>query len=142
MNRISTGIIGFFLISLTSQITLAQGIGEYGRVLGGAKQGRAGVGPKTPQVGTQKGKGVFHGVGELKGRPFPTQLVVVAKAAALYPRQDDETEQIEKLVQGEILVPMAQSTTASNEWYMVKTRLGTIGWIKASDVKEPPSKQP
>ena len=142
MNRIDTVIIGFSLILFTSQITLAQGIGEYGRVLGGAKQGRGRVSPKTPEVGTQKGRSVFHGVGELRGRPFPTQLIVAAKAAGLYPRQDDETEQIEKLSQGEILVPMGQSTSAGIEWYLVKTRIGTIGWIKSSDVKEPPSKKP
>ncbi len=140
MNRILAVVIGFFFIAFTSEITLAQAIGEYGRVLGGAKQGGGGPRPKAPRGDAQKGKGVFQGVGEIKGRPFPTQLIVAAKAAPLYIRQDDETEEIEKLSQGETLVPMVQSTTSGIEWYMVKTRLGNVGWIKASDVKEPATK--
>lgn len=121
---------------------IAQGIGEYGRVLGGATQGSRGVSPKTSGIGVQKGKGVFHGVGDVGGRALTTRLVVAAKVAPLYPRQDDETDQIENLSQGDLLSPVMQSTVGGTEWYMVKTQKGIVGWVKSTDVKEQEAKKP
>jgi hypothetical protein len=62
-------------------------------------------------------------------------LVVAVNDAGLYPRQDDESQKLEQLSQGEILTPMMQNA-GGNEWYMVKTSKGTIGWMKSSDVRE------
>ena len=62
-------------------------------------------------------------------------MIVASKKAALYPRQDDETEKIAELVQGDALIPMAQSN-GGNDWYMVKTQKGMIGWIRSSDVSK------
>ena len=143
MNRNTAVIFSLFLIFLSPQITRAQGIGEYGRVVGGATQGSRGVSPRTSGVGAPKGKGIVQGVGGLdSGSPLPTQLVVSAKAAPLYPRQDDETDQIERLSHGELLVPMMHSSGAGTDWYMVKTKNGTVGWIKSTDVKKPEANKP
>jgi hypothetical protein len=67
-------------------------------------------------------------------------LVVASRQAVLYPRQDDEAEKIADLSQGDTLVPMGQSNSG-NEWYMVKTQKGLIGWVKSSDVREETGKK-
>jgi hypothetical protein len=61
--------------------------------------------------------------------------VVAVEAAGLYPRQDDESEKLAQLQQGEMLVPMVMSS-GGNDWFMVKTQKGVVGWVKAADVKE------
>ena len=63
------------------------------------------------------------------------RLIVAAKQALLFPRQDDEAEKITSLAQGEVLVTLLQAT-GGNDWYMVKTQKGLIGWVKSSDVRE------
>ena len=73
-------------------------------------------------------------------RPVPSRLVVASRQAVLYPRQDDEAEKIADLSQGDTLVPMGQSNSG-NEWYMVKTQKGLIGWVKSSDVREETGKK-
>jgi hypothetical protein len=66
---------------------------------------------------------------------MPTRLVVASKVAGLYPRQDDEAEKLDQLQEGEALVPMVQSS-GGNDWFMVKTQKGVVGWIKSVDVRE------
>ena len=61
-------------------------------------------------------------------------LTVGESGASLYARQDSESEVIAKLASGEALVPLAQGTERES-WYMVRTQQGTIGWVKASEVK-------
>jgi hypothetical protein len=61
--------------------------------------------------------------------------VVTVEAAGLYPRQDEEAEKLALLSQGEMLVPMVKSS-GGNDWFMVKTQKGVIGWVKATEVKE------
>ena len=142
MNGIVSGLFGLALILLASDVSFAQGIGEYGRVVGGVSQGSRGVGPRTSGVGVQKGKGVVQGVGGVEnGIALPGHLVVSAKAAPLYPRQDEETDQIDKLSHGELLVPMMHSTGAVTDWYLVKTQKGIVGWIKSTDVQKPEAKK-
>jgi hypothetical protein len=129
--------LGLGLLFLAPQIVLAQAFGEYGRTVGGVTQRQGSGGPKAPggRAQTGKGKGVFQGVGDVGGRPVPSQLVVTSKEAALYPRQDDESEKLDRLAQGETLVPMVQSN-GGNGWYMVKTQRGLVGWVKSADVRE------
>ena len=62
-------------------------------------------------------------------------VLVATKDAGLYSRQDDESEKLFLLAQGETLTPMIQSAGGS-EWYMVKTKKGLVGWIKSKDVRE------
>lgn len=112
----------------------AQAFGEYGRTLGGVPHGQGITGSRAPGGVTQGGTG-SGGVGDVGGRALPTRLVVATKDAGLYPRQDDESERLGQLAQGEAVTPMVQSAGGS-EWYMVKTQKGLVGWVKATDVRE------
>ena len=51
----------------------------------------------------------------------------------LYARQDLESEPIGRLEKNEILFPMAESV-GQEIWYMVRTKQGLIGWVRATDV--------
>jgi hypothetical protein len=51
------------------------------------------------------------------------------------PRQDDEAQKIEQLSQGDSLSPFVQNN-GGNDWYMVKTQKGLMGWVKSTDVRE------
>jgi len=114
----------------------AQAFGEYGRAVGGLPQG---VGPRAPGSAPQAGSGTGE-IGNLGGKALPIRLVVASKEASLYPKQDDESEKLGELAQGESLVPMVQSS-GGNDWYMVKTQKGLIGWVKSVDVKEEKAKK-
>ena len=115
------------------QAVFAQAFGEYGRILGGMPQGQGMTGPRT-SGGTPGGSG-SGAVGEVKAKGMPTRLVVASKVAGLYPRQDDEAEKLDQLQEGDGLVPMVQSS-GGNDWFMVKTQKGVVGWIKSVDVRE------
>jgi hypothetical protein len=115
------------------QAIFAQAFGEYGRMLGGMPHGGV-TGPRVPGGVTEGGTNGGT-IGEIGARGLPTRLVVASKTTGLYPRQDDESEKIAQLSQGEALVPMVQSA-GGNDWFMVKTAKGVIGWVKSIDVKE------
>lgn len=51
----------------------------------------------------------------------------------LYARQDLESEPLGRLEKGEALFPMAESV-AEEVWYMVRTKQGQVGWVRAIDV--------
>ncbi len=118
---------------------MAQAFGEYGRTLGGVTQ-QGGISQSAPGGLSQGGRGKSEGVGDIGGHGVPSRLIVASKQAVLFPRQDDEAEKITSLAQGEILVPMLQAV-GGNDWYMVKTQKGLIGWVKSSDVREQPVKK-
>ncbi|MGE5304701.1 MAG: hypothetical protein ACM3TN_15435 [Alphaproteobacteria bacterium] len=126
--------LGYLVILLVPHLVMAQGFGEYGRSLGGAAQRQGGVNSGTPGGSPRGGKSISDGVGVPGGHPVPSRLVVASKEAALYPRQDDEAEKIASLAQGDVLFPLVQSV-GGNDWYMVKTTKGLIGWVKSSDVR-------
>jgi hypothetical protein len=127
---------GFLLTFLIPTAVIAQAFGEYGRSLGGVTQ-QGGISQSAPGGLSQGGGGRSEGVGNIGGRGVPSRLIVAAKQAVLFPRQDDEAEKITSLAQGEILVPLLQAA-GGNDWYMVKTQKGLIGWVKSSDVREQP----
>ena len=116
----------------------AQAFGEYGRTLGGIPHGGI-TAPRAPG-GINQSSGSNGGVGDIGGRGLPSRLIVAAKAAGLYPRQDDEAEKMDQLAQGDILVPMVQSS-GGNDWFMVKTQKGIIGWVKAVEVRAETAKK-
>jgi hypothetical protein len=66
-------------------------------------------------------------------------LVVTNKDAGLFQRQDDEGEKISQLTEGESLVPVVQSE-GRNQWFMVRTQKGLVGWVKAVDVRQEKTK--
>ena len=131
---------GLLVGILYPQNVMAQAFGEYGRAVGGVTQRQGGAVPDVGGVGQGTGKGGSQGIGDLGGRALPALLVVVTKEAVLFPRQDEESEKIRKLSEGETLVPMVQSAGA-NQWYMVKTQQGLIGWVKSTDVREQAAKK-
>ena len=116
------------------QSIFAQAFGDYGRMLGGIPGGPAGVGPRAPG-GTTQGRGGIDRLENVGGRALPTRLVVASKVAGLYPRQDDEAQKLDELSQGDLLVPMLQSG-GGNDWFMVKTQKGAVGWVKSADVRQ------
>ena len=63
----------------------------------------------------------------------PPTLAARATGVALYAQQDAETDRIATLEEGETLFPMAEAV-GREVWYMVRTRRGLIGWVRASDV--------
>jgi hypothetical protein len=133
---------GLLMVFLALGEVLAQAIGEYGRTVGGVGQRQGNVNQKASGAWSQnnKGKGGVEGIGDVGGRPVPSALVVASRQAALYSRQDDEAEKIADLFQGDTLIPMVQSN-GGNEWYMVKTQKGLVGWIKSADVRTETAKK-
>lgn len=137
MKSVVFSTIGSLIILAAGQAAFGQAFGEYGRTVNGAGQRHGQVAAKTP-AGTArgaKGKEVVQKVEDVGGRPVPSKLVVASKGAALYPRQDAEAEKIDRLSSGETLIPLLQSN-GGNDWYMVKTQRGLIGWVKAADIRE------
>ena len=117
----------------------AQAFGEYGRAVGNVPHGR-GITAPGPSSGLAQGSVSGGGVGDVGGRALPVRLVVIAKTAGLFPRQDEEAEQIAQLSEGDNLVPMVQSE-GGRPWYMVRTKKGLIGWIKSTDVRQEQTKK-
>lgn len=133
--KINLGIVAAGLLVMASPtVSFAQAFGEYGRVVGSIPHGEGVTGVRTPGGSTQGGV-TDGGVGNVGGRVLPARLVVSSKSAGLYPRQDDETEKIDQLSEGETLVPMVQAAGGS-DWYMVRTAKGVVGWVKGIDVRE------
>jgi hypothetical protein len=132
---------GMLMVFLAPGELVAQAIGEYGRTVGGASQRQGSASPKGSRASQNaKGKTVVQGVGDTGGRPIPFGLVVVSRQIGLYPRQDDTAEKITELSEGDTLIPMVQSN-GGNDWYMVKTQQGVIGWVKAVEVREDTGKK-
>ena len=67
------------------------------------------------------------------GADSPASLTARESGVGLYPRQDGESERIATLEKGEALFPIAESV-GSQVWYMVRTKQGLIGWVRAADV--------
>ena len=63
----------------------------------------------------------------------PAALTARESDTPLYAQQDLETEPIMRLQKGEALTPMAESV-GQEIWYMVRTKQGQIGWVRAVDV--------
>src|SRR5437667_7048967 len=63
----------------------------------------------------------------------PAALTVRDADASLYSRQDDYSDKIGSLQKGETLVPLAEAV-GQQTWYLVQTKQGLSGWVRASDV--------
>lgn len=134
MNKFISIVLPALFLGVFPAAVLSQGIFEYGRAVGSVPHGQGITGGKV-SGGAQQGGGTVGGIGDVGARAMPTRLVVSAKTTNLYPRQDEETEKLEQLSQGDALSPMVQ-TAGSNSWYMVKTSKGVVGWVKGTDVRE------
>jgi hypothetical protein len=131
-------LIALVILSVPAAV-FAQAFGEYGRAVGSVPHGPGITGGRTSGGGSQGGVG-GAGVGDLGGRAMARRLVVAAKNAGLFPRQDEESDKIAQLSEGENLLPMVQSE-GNNQWYMVKTEKGLVGWVKSADVRQEPQKK-
>ena len=59
---------------------------------------------------------------------------VASSEARLFSAADEHSEVVESIRDGGSLAPVAEMTGAGGEkWFMVKSRAGNVGWIKASD---------
>jgi hypothetical protein len=134
MKKLVKGVLPSLLLCLLPTVVFAQGFFEYGRAVGSVPHGQGITGSKATG-GAVHGGGAVGGIGDIGGRALPARFVVSAKTTGLYPRQDEETEKIEQLSQGDALSPMVQSA-GNNSWYMVKTSKGLVGWVKGTDVRE------
>jgi hypothetical protein len=63
----------------------------------------------------------------------PPGLTVRESGAALYARQELDSDKIATLKKGEILAPLAEAVD-QHTWYMVKTQRGLVGWVRSADV--------
>jgi hypothetical protein len=126
------------LLFVTSQMVYAQGLSEYGRVVGDAGQRQGRTDPKASGTSKPQGKdkGVAQGMAGVASITLPTALTVESREAALHHRHDEWSEKLVHLAYGETLTPIAETAAGNAHWYMVKTQSGTIGWIKSTDVKK------
>jgi Bacterial SH3 domain len=64
--------------------------------------------------------------------------VLRVKTAGILVRaqQDAQSEAINKLGSGEELIPLGKVSGAGELWYMIKTKSGTIGWVRGAEVEE------
>src|SRR5215470_3012455 len=115
-NLLGLGLVFFFV----SKGGFAQGLGEYGRLLGG-------VSPKSGPAGSQGGgpgsvnlKAPALGVGPASNS-MPSSLTVETESSVLYARSEEWADQMTQLSLGEKLVPMVHTAGANTFWYMVKT---------------------
>ena len=69
----------------------------------------------------------------LSAAESPAALTARDSGTPLYAQQDRETEPIMRLQKGEALTPMAESV-GQEIWYMVRTKQGQVGWVRAVDV--------
>ena len=67
------------------------------------------------------------------GADTPAALNARESGVGLYPRQDGQSDRIATLEKGEALSPIAESV-GSQIWYMVRTKQGLVGWVRAEDV--------
>jgi len=62
-----------------------------------------------------------------------SSLTARDSGVALYARQDLESVPLAQLEKGEVLFPMVESV-GQEVWYMVRTKQGQVGWVRAIDV--------
>ena len=142
MNRTSMAWLLLVMLFVPDPI-LAQGMGEYGRLLGGTKPKTGGTVPKLNAPKTEsnrdgKGRTLKDGIPE--NDPLPAGLVVDSDTTELYARSEEWSDKLMQLRRGEKLMPMMKTAGGQFLWYMVKTEKGQSGWVKASDVSTIPQK--
>ena len=71
---------------------------------------------------------------QIYGADLSPPLTVRESGVALYAQQDEETDRIATLEKGEALFPIAEAV-GRGIWYMVRTKQGVIGWVRAIDVE-------
>ena len=79
--------------------------------------------------------GVMTGsIGLEPAMPIPKVLRVKRDEIVIRGRYDNQSEALVKLMGGDELVPLGKVSGAGEFWYMVKTKKGTVGWVREADV--------
>lgn len=89
---------------------------------------------------SQTGVASFEGLSNAAA-PLATALIVKSPAVALHGQPDAESQLIMRLDRGDQLAPVAKASSGAESWYMVKTRAGAVGWIRATEVDEVANKK-
>jgi len=81
--------------------------------------------------------GVMTGsIGLEPAMPIPKVLRVKRDEIVIRGRHDNQSEALVKLMGGDELVPLGKVSGAGEFWYMVKTKKGTVGWVREADVED------
>jgi len=81
--------------------------------------------------------GVMTGsIGLEPAMPIPKVLRVKRDEIVIRGRYDNQSEALVKLMGGDELVPLGKVSGAGEFWYMVKTKKGTVGWVREADVED------
>jgi hypothetical protein len=76
---------------------------------------------------------VFSALSASSAAETATSLRIREAGAALYSRQELDSDKIATLKKGDLLTPLAEAV-GQQTWYMVKTADGMVGWVRAVDV--------
>lgn len=68
--------------------------------------------------------------------PIPKVLRVKRDEIVIRGRHDNQSEALVKSMGGDELVPLGKVSGAGEFWYMVKTKKGTVGWVREADVED------
>ncbi|MGH7797888.1 MAG: redoxin domain-containing protein [Candidatus Binatia bacterium] len=88
-------------------------------------------------IGDGNSGGVTGGSMDLEpATPLPTALRVKGDGVLIRGQQDTQSEVVGKLARGDELVPLGKASGAGEFWYMVKSKNGTVGWVRGADVQD------
>jgi hypothetical protein len=68
--------------------------------------------------------------------PLPIALRVKSGGLSVHSQQDPFSEVVAKLPASEEVVPLGTVSGAGELWYMVRTKSGSIGWVRHAEVEE------
>jgi thiol-disulfide isomerase/thioredoxin len=67
---------------------------------------------------------------------LPATLRVKSAGGSLHGQQDAQSEVIAQLGSGEDVALLGKASGTAGVWYMIKSKTGAVGWIKANDLEE------
>ena len=80
---------------------------------------------------------VCHGAAPVAELASPQEPLRQTSETQLFTGPDDSTPVLEAIQKGEVLSPMAETVgTGGTRWYLVLSKSGAIGWIKADNSDE------
>jgi hypothetical protein len=68
--------------------------------------------------------------------PLPGTLRAKGSGATVHSQQDPLSEAVFKLSAGDEVVPLGTVSGAGESWYMVRTKSGAVGWVRAGELEE------
>jgi hypothetical protein len=87
-------------------------------------------------VGTDSGVAAGGSMNLEPAKPLPGTLRTKTDGVVIRGQQDMLAEALGKVGRSEELIPLGKVSGAGEFWYMVKTKSGTVGWVKGGDVEE------